>query len=449
MSSCLTSYAQVIPKVKNSQPRQIDPNADLLLNTFDVDIPFVVYYPSAITDGLAYAQSEGYSYTQVGSVIDTPSYDALIAVTTAIGNQKTRVIVVGSLLRDLGKEIDIKLNGMLAARLRLVEFVRNANTFGHSGDIFYVITYCSEPYVFDSDPFILCSRTGSCPQKLPNSQFFTSALPNGYGYFQSSIPNGLAETNISYTNTGSTIDVSSVANMQTLHDAIANQVNQNIELSVGTLVKDLGKTVDFTVNGQLSIRWSLVQIVQGATTEGVPPITIDAYGNDTSTFYITTFCADQDYYNDLITCVRTGSSMYNSPETQFFVNPIDLSGTWYYEDGIAASFQEAITAGVPFTQDGSRYNTTDLNSMIALYEYIQGNGEHYPAQGPPQLLFRDIGKNIDFTIQGKLAIRLRLCEFQGQYDSEGGALFVNIVYMPVFVSDSAVFGEEVGVARTG
>ena len=393
----------------------------------------------------------------MGSVIDTPSVAAFQAITTAIGTQTTTDLSGGSLMRDLGKEIDMKINGQLAARLRLVELVENAFTYGHSGNIFYVLTYQSTNFggVFVTDQFIACSRTGSCPQKLPNSQYFVVALQNshgnnGYKYLKSSIPNGLLSVNVPYTQVGSVINTTTVANMKSLYLQVFDRPGQNFEINPGTLFKDLGKTVDFTVNGALAIRWNLVQLVKGATTEGVPSIHIDSYGNDTSVAYIVTFCADQLYYMEPVVCVRTGSSISNSPETQFLVNIYDISGNVFPPHGVEQGIQEALSAGVSFTQDGSRYNTDDLSSMIALFGYIKDNGENYPTGSVPQLLFRDLCKNIDFTIQGKLAIRLRLAIEETGLITEGESFPYDYLYYSIaYVSDSAVFGANLVAGRTG
>ena len=463
MSSCLTSYAQVIPKVKNSTVSQVDPNADLLLHTFkggqEGDIYDLTVYPeSAVTNGLAAAKAQGYSFTQVGSVIDTKSEADLIAITTKIGDQDTIDLSGGSLMRDLGKFIDMKINGLLAARLRLTELVDNAEGYGHSGRIFYLLTYCSTPFVFDTNPFITCARTGSCPQKLPNSQYFVVALEKGYQdlsgyiYYKSSIPNGLANVDIPYSQIGSVINTNTVADMNTLYNQVYDQEYDKIPL--GALLKDMGKTVDFTVNGMLALRWTLVQRVNGAATEGVPEKAVDGFGNDTNVGYIVTYCADQSYYDEAVVCVRTGSSLYNSPETQFFINPFDLSGSLFLPELVYQDIQTAINAGVNVTQNGSNYDTPDLSSMISLYDYVKAHRQENPSEDVPQFIVRDMGKNIDFTINGQLAIRLRLVQVQFGIISEGvpdvlDSTFYNVVFTPVFVSDQVVFDEIVGVARTG
>lgn len=73
---------------------------------------------------------------------------------------------------------------------------------------------------------------------------------------------------------------------------------QNDALSSGTLLRDMGKFVTLVAaDGQHIAVYRLVQVVNGADSEGVP--------TDSNTFYVCTWAADPTDINT-VTVVRTG-----------------------------------------------------------------------------------------------------------------------------------------------
>ena len=444
MSSRLVSYAKQ------------DSNANLLLVAYDT---LTVYTPAKMTAGLAAAKSSGYIFSQISkSIVDTPTWDDLQNVTDAINAQGGTTPAIGTLYRDFGSQLNFQIAGELALRFRLCQIVSNAAEFGNSGVFHWVPVFISSPGSFNQD-LIGIVRTGSSVNAIRGSSLFRTAIipPNGFSgwkYSPSSITNGLASVSgISYRNLGSSIDCNSIVDLNTLYRSVYEVDNQYTKLDIsGEMFKDLGKTFDFTVKGQLAVRWQLVQNIQGATTEGCPSSGIDDYGNPIGVYYIVTYVADKTYYDEPVIVARTGSSIINTPETEYFLNATDVSGYFYCYDDLLSGIQNAAAANVKFTQTGSQIDTTSLSSMTTLYNtYIQPqNFEVF--QNIPNFLFRDMKHTIDFTINGMLAIRLCRIQIMIGPTTEGVLSLFNegdVFYTPIYVSDTAIFNDRVAIQRTG
>lgn len=115
-------------------------------------------------------------------------------------------------------------------------------------------------------------------QIAPSIRFMRYMTPEGgWGYYsRTSIEERLASCPIPYTLVGNTVDVASLEDLSHLY--FGNYPNWtgiwDIDyidgIPAGALVKDLGKTIRFTINGMLAIQWRLAQIVSGSSSEGVP-----------------------------------------------------------------------------------------------------------------------------------------------------------------------------------
>ena len=105
-----------------------------------------------------------------------------------------------------------------------------------------------------------------------------------YGYYDTSLTTGLPTVTVPYTYEGSIIETMTYADMLNLY-GVVNNIDY-ISLPAGTLLKDLGKRVRFMFGGLLYIEWTLVQRMNGPTTEGVGNIATDV-------FYVPTYVANQ------------------------------------------------------------------------------------------------------------------------------------------------------------
>jgi hypothetical protein len=436
------------------------------MDEFDVGTPhiFSAFSPASMAAGIASAQESGYTFTQVSkSLVVAPTLEDLQNVCGEIANQTQVHLPVGTLLRDFGNELNFFIGSELAIRYRLCQQVSNAETFGNSGIFLWVPVYLAALFpTFEPQYTVGTARTGSCVHATKDSAFFVTCISGGYIYSPSSIPNGLAAADLSgyaYTQpSASIINTTTVAEMQNVYQTVYDQSGQNFTAVVGTVYKDLGKTVDFTVNGNLAVRWQLVQRVQGAGTEGCPSAELDVNGNPVGVYYVATYVADQGYYDEPVVVARSGSSISNTPEMKFFVHvpslqAIDVSGSIYFNrSDIQTGIDNAIADGVPVTQNNSIVSTTSISDMQALYGFVKDQSiEGFEGNTPPFLL-RDMGQNIDFLINGLLAIRLRLVQFMYGPSSEGVDTAWNVgdtLYVPIFVSDSATLPENVQFVRLG
>ena len=129
----------------------------------------------------------------------------------------------------------------------------------------------------------------------------------GEGYLQISAPADfeyyLESVTKPYTVTGN------VYSTATLDDMIAGSggLYSRVEYStdwfyddmIGTVLRDLGKTIEFKVDGSLFARWNLVQMVNGTVEESQS-------GENTDTFYITTFYAYPSSEWEVVGVARLG-----------------------------------------------------------------------------------------------------------------------------------------------
>ena len=361
----------------------------------------------------------------------------------------------GMFFKDMGKKIDFTINGQLTMRYQLVQLVSGATVDGNSGKVFYVPVYVSIPFNIYGSIFIPVARVGAKLDRSSNNQFLivNDTGFQGYAYKPSSIENGLSaveSANIKYLRVGNNIYTKSYDDMKSLYNIVFDMSNQYETIYPGDLFRDLGKTVDFTVNGALAIRWQLFQRVAGADTEGVPDVDVDSYGNVNGVYYIPTFVADQDFYDEHIVVSRTGSRTDGSPETKFFVNRVEGFQFIHTPENLESGLVDATNGGVSFNNSNGIIQTKTLPEMITLYNYLKQDGignVPYPIQ------FRDLGKNIDFMIDGRLAIRWRKVQYNFGPSTEGDSLYTfnehSILYIAIYISDPSVFGEEVIFSRVG
>lgn len=116
----------------------------------------------------------------------------------------------------------------------------------------------------------------------------TTTAPPGttyYGYYDTSLTTGLPTVTVPYTYEGSIIETMSYADMLVLYRVVYDS-NFTPAMPAGTLLKDLGKRVQFMFGGLLYIEWTLVQRMNGSASEGVGNIATDV-------FYVPTYVADQ------------------------------------------------------------------------------------------------------------------------------------------------------------
>ena len=134
----------------------------------------------------------------------------------------------------------------------------------------------------------------SYAQKSARSKFFvvvdqTSLTQYTHpAYLESQLKN----VTVPYTVVGDIISTTNYDDMATLYGTVYYDNGFNPS-DVGTVLRDLGKTIEFKIDGALFARWNLVQVVNGIMTEGVSGLTAD-------TFYVTTVQNDNPppYYNN-------------------------------------------------------------------------------------------------------------------------------------------------------
>lgn len=123
----------------------------------------------------------------------------------------------------------------------------------------------------------------------------TSGL--GYGYYDTSLITGLPTVSVPYTYEGSIIETMTYADMLSLYNVVYDI--DYLSMLKGTLLKDLGKRVQFMFGGLLFIEWTLVQRVNGSASEGVGNIATDV-------FYVPTYVADQVAADEEVAVARLG-----------------------------------------------------------------------------------------------------------------------------------------------
>ena len=405
--------------IHTNEVAEIDPSAWLLIVTH---ANARGYHLNCIPEGLAAAQLHGTSYSrQSKSMIVTQTGGAMHSLYTDVkGISPTSTLPIGTLLRDLGKRIDFIINGNLAIRWRQVQRVSNIETGGVSGDVFYVATFISN-FAYFAD-MVYVTRTGSTPERSVNSQYFV-AFQDISGY------------------------VAPLVNSTTLPPHSAG-----ILIHRGDFLRDIGKSIDFNMDGKLAVRWQLVQRMAGATTEGDNLIGAER-------LYVATFVSDSVALSDRVGVVRTGTSIHNSLEQTYFTRCLStysdptVVGGIYAPSSLTTGLAAARTAGVSFVQDGMRVNTPSLAAFNSLYTtYIKPTHVALSSATLP-FMFKDMGKNIDFTIVGKLAIRWRLMQVMLGAATEGDDSIIysphQVVYIPIYVSDVVKLGELVFVGRVG
>ena len=103
-------------------------------------------------------------------------------------------------------------------------------------------------------------------------------------YTQYTTPTELADNlknvTVPYTVEGDIISTTNHDDMSTLYNDVYNN-NWFPSDAAGTLLRDLGKKIEFKIDGALFARWNLVQVMNGPMTEGVS-------GLEADTFYVTT-----------------------------------------------------------------------------------------------------------------------------------------------------------------
>jgi hypothetical protein len=449
--------------------RQQDPAANYFLVTADTtnDIsgnPYfgnVGFYASSLAKGLVSAKNNGAKFQELAKeLIDLETFSDLQTIFNATMSQQTVNLSLGWLLQDMGKKIEFVINGELALRLNLVQRVHNYSVDGYSGLVFYIPTFVSLGFgSVNGVTFIPFVRTGATPNRSESNQFLTVMFNhNGYAYKPSSIERGLAVVSSNkYLRVGNSIYTKSYNDMSDVYSQVYDQ--QYIAISQGQLFRDLGKTVDFSVNGKLAIRWQLCQLVKGADSEGVQDVGVDGFGNPVGQYYIPVFVADQDFYDDPIVVGRTGWSTNTTPETRFYVNQIGVTTYAHSPLTLDLALKQAKQAGIPFTRDNEIVQTDTLQHMISLYavqQQIQLPNTNIPLQ------FKDMGGNVDFLIAGRLAIRWRKVQFVQGPSSEGVDSVLpfgenDVFYIVTYVSDPDIFTsglspslpQRVVVAKTG
>lgn len=132
---------------------------------------------------------------------------------------------------------------------------------------------------------------------------FLVVVLSSYAYYPESIPIGLADAiaeGYAPVQMGSTITAKSLDDL--LETYLITYAEENLfeQLSVGTVLKDLGKTITWIAgNGLKLVQWQLVQRVRNVLGEG-PTL----FPNDI--FYVPTFYADSDALDDIVGVARIG-----------------------------------------------------------------------------------------------------------------------------------------------
>lgn len=141
----------------------------------------------------------------------------------------------------------------------------------------------------------------SYAQKEGRSKFFVVFDTTSTQYtYPAYLENRLKTVTVPYTVVGDVISTETYDDMYTLYNYVYYD-SQFGPSDVGTVLRDLGKKIEFRIDGALFARWNLVQRVNGPMTEGVS-------GRETDTFYVTTVQNDNPSRNywELIGVARVG-----------------------------------------------------------------------------------------------------------------------------------------------
>ena len=84
---------------------------------------------------------------------------------------------------------------------------------------------------------------------------------------------------------GTIVDFKTIANADTFLALKPTPITALDNIAIGTILRDLGKRIRFTVNGQEYETWTRVQIIKKIAAAGAVPA-YEAYGNG---FYVVTF----------------------------------------------------------------------------------------------------------------------------------------------------------------
>lgn len=116
------------------------------------------------------------------------------------------------------------------------------------------------------------------------TKLLITTTAESYGYYDAALTTDLPTVSVPYSYEGSIIETMTYADMLNLYGVVYD--THYTSLPASTLLKDLGKRVQFMFGGLLYIEWTLVQQMNGPTTEGVGNIA-------TEVFYVPTYVADQ------------------------------------------------------------------------------------------------------------------------------------------------------------
>jgi len=118
-----------------------------------------------------------------------------------------------------------------------------------------------------------------------DTKYFITYLAGGTAYDAATINKGLAATTVKYTTTGSIINCSSFADLNSMYLTINAQTPTPIIMGQQWLLEDLHKKLYFQVNGETQQVLTLVKRKTSAVTSQTPT----SVGPDYATFYVPTF----------------------------------------------------------------------------------------------------------------------------------------------------------------
>jgi hypothetical protein len=118
-----------------------------------------------------------------------------------------------------------------------------------------------------------------------NAKFLITYLAGGTAYSVETIEKGLAASSVKYNASGSKINCSSFADLNSLYLTINQQTPAPIIMEQKWLLEDLGKKLYFQINGETQQVLTLVKRKTGAVTSQVQTSVSSEY----STFYVPTF----------------------------------------------------------------------------------------------------------------------------------------------------------------
>ena len=134
-------------------------------------------------------------------------------------------------------------------------------------------------------PWYTMSTLRSFSQIPVRTKLLITTTGPSFGYYDAALTENLPTAPVPYTYEGSIIETMSYADMLVLYRVVYDS-NFTPAMPAGTLLKDLGKRVQFMFGGLLYIEWTLVQRMNGSASEGVGNIATDV-------FYVPTYVADQ------------------------------------------------------------------------------------------------------------------------------------------------------------